>query len=220
MALCWLAIIACGLDSVLQTISPSTGRHGLATAVGYPAISAVVIALAWRSLRRWLPRRTRRGAPAEPALGSVRGSLAWLTIIISVLTTAVTETFITLTIPKPAAAAPPATPADVCRDRAGLEASSKPLNAADSAVQKATGQASVAAFEHRIHVKMSIVHELEGYKPNGRWGADMKTRLIAGLERTVRADEAVIRHEITAQRWIREYDEFNRAADDLAAPIC
>jgi hypothetical protein len=160
------------------------------------------------------------GAPAEPALGSVRGSLAWLTVLISVLTTAVTETFITIAIPKPVAAAPPTTPADVCRDRAGLEAFSKPFNAANSAVQKAMGQAFVTAFEHRIHVKMNIVRQLEGYKPGGRWGADMKTRLIAGLERTVRADQAVIRHEITAQRWGREYDEFNRAADDLAAPIC
>jgi hypothetical protein len=160
------------------------------------------------------------GAPAEPALGSVRGSLAWLMVLISVLTTAVTETFITIAIPKPVAAAPPTTPADVCRDRAGLEAFSKPLNAADSAVQKATGQAFFAAFEHRVRVKMSIVHELEGYKPSGRWGADMKTQLIAGLERTVRADRAVIRHEISAQRWGREYDEFTRAAEAVNAPIC
>jgi hypothetical protein len=90
MALCWLAMIGCGLDGVLQAIFPSYDRGSVSAVTAiYPAASAVVIALAWRSLRRWLPRRARMGAPAEPALGAAYGSLAWLAILVPALATAV-----------------------------------------------------------------------------------------------------------------------------------
>jgi hypothetical protein len=52
------------------------------------------------------------------------------------------------------------------------------------------------------------------------WGAAMKPRLIAGLERIIRADRALVRHEITRRRHEREYDEANGAAADLAAATC
>lgn len=95
IALCWVAMIACGLESVLQTMYPSYDHRGVIAATAtYPAVSAVVIALAWRSLRRWLPRRARLGAPAEPELGSVRGSLAWLMTLASVLLTALVPLFV------------------------------------------------------------------------------------------------------------------------------
>lgn len=219
IALCWLAMIACGLDGVLQALSPSYDRGSFSTlTVIYPAISAVVIALAWRSLRRWLPRRARVGALAGPTLGSVRGSFEWLTIFISALAIAVGA--IVGNAPEPSAVAPLTAPADVCRDQAGLEAFTRPLPAANKAIQKATRETIVAAFEHQIHVATGVIHEVEGYEPSGSWGAHMKIRLIAGLERTIRADRALLRHETTGRKWARDYDELIRAYNDMVAPVC
>jgi hypothetical protein len=78
----------------------------------------------------------------------------------------------------------------------------------------------VAAFEHRIRVATGVVREFEAYEPSGSWGADMKTRLIAGVERTLRADRALLRHKMTGKTWAHEYDDLSRAAQDLLTPLC
>jgi hypothetical protein len=48
----------------------------------------------------------------------------------------------------------------------------------------------------------------------------MKTRLIVGLELTIRADRALLRHETTGRKWARDYDELIRAYNDMVAPVC
>ena len=60
----WLALLAVGLDAFLQERFPTYDRGSYnAGTIIYPAIVAVVLALTWRSIRRWLPRTTPpRGA--------------------------------------------------------------------------------------------------------------------------------------------------------------
>ncbi len=48
----------------------------------------------------------------------------------------------------------------------------------------------------------------------------MRTRLIAALRRTVRADRAYLDREIDWKKWRAEYHELSRVADDLNKPIC
>jgi hypothetical protein len=211
MALCWLAMIAWGLDDALQAQSSSRDRRSaIAATATYPALSVILIALAWRTLRRWLPRRTRIGAAAEPTLGSVRGSLEWLTMLVPALVSAVGLSVLNASQPVGAATAPVTAPSDVCRDHAGLNEFGKPFTAAQGA----------ATAPERIPLYARIVRELAAFKPSSSWGADVKRRLIAGLERRIRADRSWLRREITNRRWVLEQHELDRAIDDLNAAIC
>jgi hypothetical protein len=225
VALCWLTLIALGMDGVLRErfSGSNIGSHSAAT-VTYPVMSIVVFALSWKSLRRWLPRRIGR-PPGEETLGSPRGSLLWLTMLVPLLVTAVAEAvLVPAPAQTPAGSAPtrPAAtaPAPVCRDRAGLEAFSGPLHAASVALAHATKDTVAAAFVRRTRVARSVVRNLEGYKPNSKWGAQMQARLIAALGRTVRADEAFRHRRMALKKWRAEYRDLNRAADDLFKPAC
>jgi TIR domain len=220
MAVYWAALIGLGLDRVLQVMYPSWDRGSFSAASPiYVAISVVVVALAWSSLRRWLPRRIRSGRSVRPSLGYARGSLLWVTMLVPALVGSVGIAVL---------AAPP-TPIelaadDVCRDRAGLEALSMPVYAADQARHRAilrgTREQAIAAFERRTRVATGAVHALERYQAHSSWGAAIKKRLIAALVRTVQADHAYLAREIDGKTWVSERLQLNPVADDVAKPIC
>jgi hypothetical protein len=216
----WAAVIGLGLDRVLQVMFPSWDRGSFSAASPiYVAISVVVLALAWRSVRRWLPRRIRGGRSERPSLGHARGSLLWVTMLVPALVSSVGIAVL---------AAPP-TPIelaadDMCRDRAGLEALSMPVNAADQARHRAvvggTRQQAIAAFERWTRVATVEVHALEHYQAHSTWGAAMKKRLAAALVRAVRADEAYLAREIDFKTWASERLQLYRVDDDVGKPIC
>jgi hypothetical protein len=220
MAVFWAALIGLGLDRVLQVMFPSWDRGSFSAASPISvAISVVVLALAWRSLRRWLPRRIRGERSERPRLGYARGSLLWVTMLVPAIVSSVGT----------AVLAAPAKPIElaadnVCRDRAGLEALSMPVSAADQARHRAilrgTREQAIAAFERRTHVATGAVHALERYQAHTGWGAAMKKRLIAALVRTVRADQAYLAREIDGKTWVSERLQLNAVADDMAKPIC
>jgi TIR domain len=90
MAVFWAALIGLGLDRVLQVMFPTWDRGSFSAASPmYVATSVVVVALAWRSLRRWLPPRIPDRRPEQPTLGSVRGSLLWVTILVPAIVASV-----------------------------------------------------------------------------------------------------------------------------------
>jgi hypothetical protein len=113
---------------------------------------------------------------------------------------------------------------DVCRDRAGLEALTMPVYAADQARHRAvlngTRAQAIAAFEQRTRVATGAVNALERYQAHGSWGAATKQRLVAALVRTVRADQAYLAGEIDGPAWVSERLQLNAVADDVAAPVC
>ena len=223
MAVFWAAALVLGMDRVLRAEFPSWDRGSFSAASPlYVAISAVVVALAWRSLRRWLPRRLHTGPPAQPTLGYVRGSLLWLTMLVPGLICSV-GTAVLAAPPEPVAA-PARAADDVCRDRAGLEALLVPAYAADEArhraVMQGTREEAIAAFRRRIRVATGAVHALEQYQPHGEWGAEMRTRMVAALARTIRADRAYLDRKIDGKTWASERLHLNPVADDINKPLC
>ncbi len=225
VAVCWLVMIPLGLDPLLQEQFPTydRGSYSAATII-YPALSALILALAWRSLRRWLPRRLHTGAGADPALGYARGSLVWLVFLIPAVMTSAAQAVLDSTIlatPEPALAAPERAAADICRDRDGLSAVGEPFSAASAAINDATAPRTVrAAVARRIPVTTSVIRELERYETASSWGADIKNRLIAGLERILRADAAYLDGKISAVMWFEERAKLLPVTDDLVAPTC
>jgi hypothetical protein len=225
VALCWLTLVALGMDGVLRErfSDSNVGSHSAAT-VTYPALTAVVFALSWKSLRRWLPRQSGR-PPGQQTLGSPRGSLLWLTMLVPLLLSTVVEAVL---VPAPTQAPassaltrPAATaPAPVCRDRTRLDALGTPLHAAELALARATKKTVAAAFVRRTRVARSAAHNVEGYEPSSKWGAQMKARLIAALRRTVRADQAYLHRQLSFKQWRAEYRDLDRVADDLFKPVC
>jgi hypothetical protein len=193
----------------------------------YVAISGVIVALAWRSLCRWLPRRIPCERSEEPRLGHARGSLLWVTMLVPAIVSSVGIAALAAP-PKPielAAEKPIEFAADdVCRDRARLEALSAPVYAADQArhraVMRGSREQAIAAFERRTRIATGAVHALERYQAHSTWGAGMKKRLIAALVRTVRADRAYLARQIDGKTWISERLQLNPVADDVAKPIC
>jgi hypothetical protein len=203
MAVFWAALIGLGLDRVLQVMFPSWDRGSFSAASPiYVAVSVVVVALAWRSLRRWLPRRIRGERSERPRLGYARGSLLWVTMLVPAIVSSV-GTAVLAAPPKPIELAAD----DVCRDRAGLEALSNPVAAADQARHRAilggTREQAIAAFERRTRVATGAVHALELFQARSSWGAAMQQRLTAALVRTVRADQAYLAREIDGKTWSR-----------------
>ena len=221
IAACWLALIGLGVDGALQLMFPSydVGSFSALTPV-YLALTALIVALSWRTLRQWLPRRTRSGQAGQATLGHSRGSHLWLMMLVPGLVAWV-ATGILVPPPTPVRAAPAVAAVDVCRDQAGLEAFASPLPAAEQAIAHAPTQIAVAAaVRRRTRVAVGVVRALEGYQPNGAWGAAMRLRLIAALRRTMRADRAYLRSETDQMAWRAEYRELSRVADELAEPIC
>jgi TIR domain len=220
MAVFWAALIGLGLDRLFQVMSPSWDRGSIRAASSiYPAISFVVVALAWRPLRRWLPRRIGGERSERPSLGYARGSLLWVTMLIPALVSSVATAVL---------AAPP-TPAelaadDMCRDRAGIEALATPAYAADQArhqaVMRGTREQAIAAFERRTRVTTDAVQALERYQAHSSWGAATKQRLAAALVRTVRADQAYLAGEIDAKTWASERVQLIPVADSVSEPTC
>ena len=220
MAVFWVALIGLGLDRVLQVAFPTWNRGSFSAASPiYVLSSVVVVALAWRSLRRWLPRRIGGDRSERPRLGYARGSLLWVTMLVPAIVSSVAT----------AVLAAPAKPIElaadnVCRDRAGLEALSMPVAAADQARHRAilqgTREQAITAFERRTRVATGAVHALERYQAHSSWGAAMQQRLIAALVRTVRADQAYLAREIDGKTWVSERLQLNAVADDMATPTC
>jgi TIR domain len=220
MAVFWATLIGLGLDRVLQVMFPTWDRGSFSAASPiYVAISVVVVALAWRPLRRWLPRRIGGERSERPRLGYARGSLLWLTMLVPAIVRSV-GTAVLAAPPKPIELAAD----NMCRDRAGLEALSMPVYAADQARHRAildgTREQAIAAFERRTRAATGAVHALERYQAHSSWGAAMKQRLIAALARTVRADQAYLAREIDGKTWVSERLQLNAVADDVATPIC
>jgi hypothetical protein len=220
MALFWAAVVPLGLDRLLRVEYASADRGWFSVASPtYVAISAVVVALAWKSLRRWLPRRVRTARSGPATLGCARGSLLWVTMLVpAVIASAGT-----------AVLAAPAKPVDpvaenVCRDRAGLRAIMGPAYGADQARHRAvmtgTREQALAAFDRRIRAANRAVNALGRYQARGTWGADMKERLIAALARTVRADRAYLARRIDWKAWAAERVKFIPVDDDLEEPVC
>jgi hypothetical protein len=220
MAVFWAALVGLGLDRVLQVRFPAWDRGSFSAASPiYAAISVVVVALAWRSLRRWLPRRMRGERSERPRLGYARGSLLWVTMLVPAIVGSV-GTAVLAAPPEPVELAAD----DVCRDRAGLEALSMPVYAADQARHQAvlhgTREQAIAAFERRTRAATGAVHALERYQAHSSWGAAMKQRLAGALVRTVRADQAYLAREIDGKTWASERLQLNPVAEDVSKPIC
>jgi hypothetical protein len=220
MAVFWATLIGLGLDRVLQVMFPTWDRGSFSAASPiYVAISVVVVALAWRPLRRWLPRRIGGERSERPRLGYARGSLLWLTMLVPAIVRSV-GTAVLAAPPKPIELAAD----NMCRDRAGLEALSMPVYAADQARHRAildgTREQAIAAFERRTRAATGAVHALERYQAHSSWGAAMKQRLTAALVRTIRADQAYLAREIDGKTWVSERLQLNAVADDVATPIC
>jgi hypothetical protein len=186
--------------------------------VTYPAIAAAVFGLSWPSLRRWLPRRLGTSM-TQKTLGSPRGSLLWLTILVPAVVASVGEA--ALVHPPSAPPTPVATAsAPVCRDRTRLDAFGTPLHAAEVALSKATKETVVAVFMRRTRVARSAAERVAGYEPATKWGAEMKAQLVGALRRTIRADRAYLHRRIPYKKWRAEYRDLSRVADDLFKPVC
>ena len=228
----WLALLAVGLDAFLQERFPTYDRGSYnAGTIIYPAIVAVVLALTWRSIRRWLPRRLRREEQAAPTLGYARGSRLWLVMAISAPATAVGTAALTTSTPAtslpaaspPAAGAPalrvPPTPtADMCRDRNALVTALQPLYNAPKLSLQATQQEITAWFENRSRIERDIIRELVKLEPAGSWGAETRARLVAALDRLARADRGYARREVSWAGWqetIRAFGVVNREVGTL-----
>jgi hypothetical protein len=213
----WLAFLAVGLDAVLQERFPThdLGSYNSGT-IGYPAIVAVVLALTWRSIRRWLPRRLRRDEQAAPRLGYARGSRLWLVMLIAALPTAAGTAALTTSAPaaSPPVASVPTTPsADMCRDRNALVTALQPLYNAPKLSLQATQQEMTAWFENRSRIERGIIRKLQQLEPAGSWGAEMRARLVAALDRLARADRGYARREVSGAGWqeaIRAFGVVNR----------
>jgi hypothetical protein len=83
-----------------------------------------------------------------------------------------------------------------------------------------TARTVTAAVAARIPVTTGVIRELERYETASSWGASVKKRLIAGLKRISRADEAFLDGKIDAAMWHEERDELRPVANELVAPTC
>jgi hypothetical protein len=219
----WLVMGACGLNVVLHTMYP--GRESGVyrwPVLGYAVMSALVIGLSWRTLRRWLPRRLRWTAGAAPTLGFARGSWPWWVVLAPALVGAAAAAGITTKEPAPTTPDPAEVAVETCQDRAAMTAIQKPLGEAIIEVNSATKAPDRyrRAFQKMIQAKLDLVSALERFEPEGDWGADMKRRLIAGYDEEVRADQAYFRGQMTVPTWQAAYEPLHRTAVDYAAPLC
>jgi hypothetical protein len=221
MAVFWAAVLGLGMDRVLQVLFPSWNRgpFNLGSPI-YVSISALVVALAWMSLRRWLPRRVRKARSEQPTLGSVRGSLLWVMMFVpAVLSSA--GTAVLAAPPKPVEV----TAGDVCRDQGELQAFQQPIREAELAIHRAATRHApsatfLAAFRRRIRARAGAAKALEEYESHGSWGAAMQKRLIAALALGVRADRALLQRRIASKAWVAAQRPLELAYDDLAKPVC
>jgi hypothetical protein len=229
VVLCWAVLIALGFDRVQQDMSPAYDRGSFSAATPvYPALQLATIALAWRSLRRWLPRGMRARPAAKHTLGAAGGSLAWLAMLIpAVLGTAGSVVLLSSTSSDvPPITLPTVVPddqlasADVCLDQAGIEALGKPYGDATDAIRNSTADTIDAALKQQTRAVRGVVPRLEQFEARTSWGENVSARLAASLERSDRADRALRNHRISVRKWRREHRAFRQAVDDLTAPVC
>lgn len=222
IALSWIALFALGLPPVLHAISPGARLGGFDFAVlGPPTASALALAFAWPTLRRWLPRRRRLRRPAVATLGTPRGSWArWLVMLAfvvagSVFGAATLGQLDSAEIEQSAAAT------GVCADRSGLEAMSGPFSSATRAVERATSSTIVAAMERHARVATTTSRRVARFRPRTSWGRDVQQRLAAGLLRSARADRDYLGRRIDGARWLKEQERaLDRVSSDLATQAC
>jgi hypothetical protein len=219
MGLCWLAIIADGFTAALERIDPYSS-HGFVKT--YSIAWAVIIGLAWKSLRRWLPRHRGKPGIGASAVGAARGSWPWPHFVVSALwaISASVVFLMGLTGPQPANGELPSAAADVCADQGALNTFGAPLAAADAGIVNATGRTVVPAVERRIQVVAGVTSRVERYQPSGGWGAGMKTRIIAALNETVRANHNYLRRGFAGPDWTQSYHDLDQTGADLMAPSC
>jgi hypothetical protein len=219
VAASWLGMFACGLDGVARAIFGQAGTGpDISPSLGYSLVSAMVFGLAWRSLRRWLPRHLRREETTQPTLGSVGGSWPWRVAVAPLVLGFLSATGLNA----PADTSAPAIETlmdapDVCDDRAEMLGFLTPLGPVNEALQVPDIAGVRSALEQRIQLIPSLLDDLERFEPAGPWGTDMKARLMAGLEGVARADRAYLGEGLDVSE---DYDEMDRVVEDLNAPFC
>jgi hypothetical protein len=219
VAVSWLGMYACGLDGVARAMwDPAGTGPSISPSLGYSLVSAIVFGLAWRSLRRWLPRHLRWREKGEPTLGSVSGSWPWRVALVPLVLGFLSATGLN----SPTDNSVPGIetlmdPPDVCADRAEMLAFLTPVGAVNEALQVADLAGVRSVLEERIQLIPAVLDDLGRFEPTGTWGTDMKRRLVVGIEGVARADRAYLDQ---AQSESDAYDEMNRAVEDLNAPFC
>ena len=214
-ALGWALMIALGFDSALRTMSNSSdgGRFSWGT-VFYVVLFAVILALTWRSLQRWLPDRLRVRSPATPTLGYARGSRAFLAFVVpALLTSAGTALFDS----REQADSPAAVAADICHDSHSIDAVAVRYANAAVPTTGATRQTIVAALDRRIRLIDEVNRELDRLELRTSWGVDIRTRLIAAFERVGRAERAYRRTGRAGAEWFRARGALGRTGKELEA---
>jgi hypothetical protein len=216
-ALCWAAMIALGLDGVLQEMSPSydPGRFRWGT-VGYVALFAAILALTWRSLRRWLPDRLRVRSPAAPTLGYSRVSRAFLAFVVPALLTVAG----TALLDSREQASPLPGALDICHDADDINAVAVRYAEAAVPTTGATRQTIVAALERRIRLIGEVNRELDRLELRTSWGVDIRTQLIAAFERMGRAERAYRRTGKAGAEWLRARGALGSIGRELVAAGC
>jgi hypothetical protein len=214
VAAAWIAMLASGLVASLLVRNPSYGDRGRwAVAVTYPALSAVVLAVSWPSVRRWLPPRLPRppAGVAVATLGPGRGSSLWLTMLVPLLMTSAMN----------AALVTPMAPPEQCHDRKAMNAVASTLVDAENELFFAsTPESTRTALEARERTASSVANELRRLAPSGAWGGGMRDRLVTALDQSVTADQAYLAGEITQEAWSETRPPLNRATDELSALKC
>lgn len=222
LALCLLAMIALGLDGTLQSMYPDydRGRVSALTFI-FPAACALVIAGAWRPLRRWLPRSTGAAGSGAPTLGHARPSTAWVALLAPALIGAIGLAIVNTSLVQ--GAEPPYTASDRCLDQNEIIALGDPLGPVNAALARATPRTARRAYEDRIRATTRVRDDLRGVETRTAWGADIRERLVHALEKTVQADRLALAGGVTAanrHNWEAEYAELGSVATDLEQPVC
>jgi hypothetical protein len=223
VALSWIGLAAFGLDDGARAALPSSDSEtSIPPSVAYVMVSALIFALGWRSLRRWLPRRVHSVNVNQPTLGVASGSWPWRVAIVPLSVGLLAATNIT----DPVGAAPTDIDAltreaeSLCPDRAAIGALLMPLAAANSAVDLATSETIRSAVEGRIEMIASVTGGLDRFEPSGNWGADIKMRLIAAYERVALADQAFLDDRLDFSPLAGAYDELALVFVDFNEPFC
>ena len=106
----------------------------------------------------------------------------------------------------------------MCRDRNAFVTALQPLYNAPKLSLKATHQELTAWFENRSRIERDIIRKLVELEPAGSWGAEMRARLVAALDRLARADRGYVRQEVSWAGWreaIRAFGVVNREVGTL-----
>jgi ABC-type multidrug transport system fused ATPase/permease subunit len=216
-AVSWLVMSACGLNQVVEAMYPSTNPAlSISASWAYALASAIVLVIAWRPLRRWLPRRLRRKEAEQPTLGPAAGSWPWY-VAVGPLFLAFLSAAGLSTAPPDSSGNLETAAIDTCRDQTEMAAFLEPLNSANEAVQTANEATIRSAVESRIEAIGRVIDGIERYVPSGSWGADMKTRLIEGLEGMSGADRTYLDQGSVGSE---AYEAVGNTVTELNGAVC